>query len=64
MPDKEELELPNGWKWDQDWTVDMNRGVDDEGNAISVFSGFKVTHNTQTVISLHSSVAIISTHQP
>ena len=31
MPAKEEIDLPEGWKWDQDWTVDMNRGVDDEG---------------------------------
>lgn len=31
MPAKEEIDLPDGWKWDQDWTVDMNRGVDDEG---------------------------------
>ncbi|XP_067936252.1 myoferlin-like isoform X2 [Watersipora subatra] len=31
MPSKEDMELPEGWKWDADWTVDMNRGVDDEG---------------------------------
>lgn len=31
MLPKEEIALPDGWKWDQDWNVDMNRGCDDEG---------------------------------
>ena len=31
MPSKDEMELPEGWKWDNEWNVDMNRGVDDEG---------------------------------
>lgn len=36
MPDKEAIELPDGWKWDNEWVVDMNRGVDDEGTSLQV----------------------------
>jgi len=31
MPSKDEITLAEGWQWDNDWTVDMNRGCDDEG---------------------------------
>lgn len=36
MPSKDELQLPEGWQWDQDWLVDMNRGVDDEGTSSAI----------------------------
>lgn len=28
---KDEIELAENWKWDDDWTVDINRAVDNEG---------------------------------
>lgn len=30
-PAKEEVPLPGGWKWDDEWQVDLNRAVDEEG---------------------------------
>ncbi|XP_067657682.1 myoferlin-like isoform X1 [Haliotis asinina] len=29
-PAKEEVPLPAGWKWDEEWQVDLNRAVDEE----------------------------------
>ncbi|KAJ8026374.1 Dysferlin [Holothuria leucospilota] len=31
LPKKEDIECPFNWKWDDEWTVDINRGVDEEG---------------------------------
>ena len=28
---REETELPDGWEWQHDWDVDLNRAVDEEG---------------------------------
>ncbi|KAK3744089.1 hypothetical protein RRG08_018716 [Elysia crispata] len=29
--DKSAFPLPSGWKWDDDWQIDLNRAVDEEG---------------------------------
>ena len=31
MVNKEQIELDLNWKWDDDWNVDINRAVDNEG---------------------------------
>ncbi|XP_052821675.1 myoferlin isoform X1 [Octopus bimaculoides] len=31
MPSKDETKLPEGWKWDDDWKIDLSRAVDEEG---------------------------------
>jgi len=31
MDHRDELPLPEGWKWTTDWTVDLNRACDEEG---------------------------------
>ncbi|XP_070540972.1 myoferlin-like isoform X9 [Ptychodera flava] len=28
---RDEIEAPEGWEWDDDWQIDLNRGVDEEG---------------------------------
>ena len=28
---RDEVELPNGWDWQDDWLIDLNRAVDEEG---------------------------------
>eukprot|EP00058_Branchiostoma_floridae_P024963 XP_002610453.1 hypothetical protein BRAFLDRAFT_124267 [Branchiostoma floridae] len=30
-PAREETELPEGWEWEDDWQMDLNRAVDEEG---------------------------------
>ncbi|XP_066277223.1 dysferlin-like isoform X3 [Branchiostoma lanceolatum] len=30
-PAKEETELPEGWEWEDEWQMDLNRAVDEEG---------------------------------
>lgn len=31
MPARDEISLPEDWQWDDDWQVDLNRAVDEEG---------------------------------
>ncbi len=31
---RDELELPEGWEWMEDWDMDLNRAVDEEGKHI------------------------------
>ena len=31
MPSKDDVVAPEGWNWDQEWEIDLNRAVDDEG---------------------------------
>lgn len=31
MLSKDETKLPEGWKWDDDWKIDLSRAVDEEG---------------------------------
>ena len=31
---KDELELPAGWEWKDEWQVDLNRAVDDNGGLL------------------------------
>ncbi len=38
----EELEAPEGWAFRDDWEVDMNRAVDEEGKLIRVMQVFLV----------------------
>ena len=39
----EELKAPEGWAFKEDWEVDMNRAVDEEGKLIRVIlSGVRV----------------------
>lgn len=35
------MPLPEGWKWDDDWQIDLNRAVDEEGQ-------FMLLQNTDT----------------
>ncbi|XP_077992044.1 myoferlin-like isoform X14 [Glandiceps talaboti] len=28
---RDEIEAPEGWEWDDDWQIDLNRGVDEDG---------------------------------
>ena len=28
---RDEVELPEGWEWQDDWLIDLNRAVDEEG---------------------------------
>jgi len=30
---KDDVELPSGWEWKEDWQVDLNRAVDEYGKA-------------------------------
>ena len=30
-PSRDETELPEGWEWQDDWLIDLNRAVDEEG---------------------------------
>ena len=29
---KDEVKLPEGWAWDDDWQIDLSRAVDEDGN--------------------------------
>ena len=31
MVSKAEVELPAGWVWEDEWQIDLNRAVDEEG---------------------------------
>ena len=31
LPARDEVELPEGWAWEDDWQIDLNRAVDEEG---------------------------------
>ncbi|XP_071827267.1 myoferlin-like isoform X3 [Apostichopus japonicus] len=31
LPKKEDIKCPKNWQWDDEWVVDINRGVDEEG---------------------------------
>ncbi|XP_064602895.1 myoferlin-like isoform X2 [Liolophura sinensis] len=31
LPSRMDFQLPEGWKWDDDWQPDLNRAVDEEG---------------------------------
>lgn len=31
IEDREKTTLPEGWKWTDDWTIDLNRACDEEG---------------------------------
>ena len=35
MPSKDEVVAPEGWNWDKEWEIDLNRAVDDEGKHTS-----------------------------
>ena len=30
-PERTAIPLPEGWKWDDDWQIDLGRAVDEEG---------------------------------
>lgn len=29
---RDDIELPKGWEWEDDWNIDLSRAVDEEGN--------------------------------
>ena len=31
MTPRDDMELPDGWEWEDVWQVDLNRAVDEEG---------------------------------
>ena len=38
MPARAEIELPAGWVWEDDWQIDLNRAVDEEGKVRVAYS--------------------------
>lgn len=40
MTAKDEIVCEEDWEWTTDWTVDLNRAVDEDGDALILFVNF------------------------
>lgn len=39
-----EIKLPDGWEWQDDWQIDLNRAVDEEGLSCVCVYVYLCTH--------------------
>jgi len=45
VDDRDKTPIPEGWKWIDDWTIDMNRACDEEGKIYKPSFGRRVLNN-------------------
>ena len=44
MPSRNQIGLPENWRWEDDWQIDLSRAVDEEGRLDKIVFIVPSTH--------------------